>query len=432
MNPTEHSAISRFGPVWILRWSLAIAWAIPIVPLLSVVSYKSVIWSALPLFAAALLVRFGNIALLALRAVDPWIWALLAYTVLSISWSPVPIDSAKDVVQEVGIVLVCIALLARGYSSSWLTSNLRFIVTILLLLSIVVCVALPAYGIDPGYGGGGSRWTRWMGIMDSKNQLGRLSLLCVVLWAFTVRNDTYPVAWRVAIVCLAIVTLFLTDNATSMVVLLGVLLFFVIVRTANRGWMPVWFVALGAMLTISHAVAVHSGYPTPLEFMEQATGLVGRDTSLTGRADLWTYMVSEIMKHPWFGTGYGAGWLGVEADADAGIQYQSNWSPNQGHSSYMDIMLETGVIGLALWAMVIFSHGRRLLALRRVEPDLANFHIALLFCVLLCSCFSTLFYRGPGGPWNIILWVSLIEVCYLSSMYRSLRTRVDYVRHASA
>ncbi|MDQ3731457.1 MAG: hypothetical protein M3329_05810, partial [Pseudomonadota bacterium] len=103
----------------------------------------------------------------------------------------------------------------------------------------------------------------------------------------------------------------------------------------------------------------------------------------------------------------------------------------QGHSSYVDILLETGIVGLTLWAMVLVSHGRRLLELSRIEPNLAHFHAALLIVVLLCSMFSTLFYRGITGPWNIILWVSLVEVCYVSSMYRKPYSRLEYARHAS-
>lgn len=427
MNPAEPNSAGRFDSVWILGWLLAAAWVIPIVPLLSVIYYRPVIGTVLLLFAVALLVRFSSTAALALRAVDPWIWALLAYTVISISWSPAPTVSAKRTIQEVGIPLVGIALLVPGYASSWLTSHLRFMATVLLLVSITVCIVLPGYGIDPGWGGG----PRWVGITDHKNQLGRLCLLCVVLWAFSTRTDTSPVTWRIVIIVLSIVTLLFTDNATSLVALLGVLLLFALVRTAKLGWTPLWFVAFGAGLTLGHILLVSLGYPTPLEFMEGATGLVGRDTELKGRADLWAYMWTEIEKHPWFGTGYAGSWLAAYEDS-GGVTYQSNWDPTQSHSSYVDILMETGIVGLTLWAMVIFSHGRRLLALRRIEPDIAHLHTALLFCVLLCSCFSTLFYRGLSGPWNIILWVSLIEVCYLSFIYRKQYPRLYYAQPASA
>lgn len=427
VKDTEHSSTGPFEPITILRWLLAIALTISIVPLLSVLYNKPLIWSVLPLFGAALLARFGNTAMLVLRAVDPWIWALLTYTVVSITWSPEPVISAKRVLQELGIVLICIALLARGYSSSWLTTTMRSVATFLVLASIVVCVVLPRFDINVGIQG-----SNWLGILDSKNQLGRLCLLCVVCWVFTVRTDASPVAWRLVVIVLATVTLPFTNNATSIGVLAGVLLLFVFVHTAKRGWAPVWFVALIAMLTIGHTLAVTFGYPTPLEALEQATGLVGRDTTLTGRTDLWTYMSNEIMKQPWLGTGYGAAWLGAYGGVDGGIAFEGSWDPTQGHSSYIDILLNTGVVGLALWGMVLFSHGRRLLALSRIEPDLANFHIALLFCILACSFFSSLFYRGPTSPWGIILWVSLIEVSYLSFMYRRTYPRLDYARHAGA
>jgi exopolysaccharide production protein ExoQ len=431
MSPIEHNKSNSLAtPVWILRWIFVITWAIPIVPALYIFYSRAVIGIVLPLLAVAVILRYSKTAMFALRAVDPWIWVLAAYTALSISWSPVPWESTEKVVQELAIPLVAIALLAAGYSSSWLTTNLRIIATILLLLSIFVCVVLPQYGITYGIDSSFGKGSRWMGVMNSKNQLGRLCLLCAVCWLFTFRNDRSPLVWRAVIVFLSIVTLFFTNNATSMVVMAVVLLFYVFVHTVKRGWMPVWFVASVATLAIGHVVAVSLGYPTPLEVLETATGFVGRDSDLTGRADLWAWMWGEITKHPWIGAGYGAGITGAEAEF--GVTYSDSWTPTQGHSSYVDILLETGIVGLALWAMVFISHGRRLLALSRIEPDLAHFHAALLICVLLCSGFSTLFYRGFSGPWNIILWVSLIEVCYVSSMYRRAYPRLEYAQQASA
>jgi O-antigen ligase len=293
-------------------------------------------------------------------------------------------------------------------------------------------VVLPQYGITYGIDMSYGKGSRWMGVMNSKNQLGRLCLLCAVCWLFTLRNDTSSVAWRAVIIFLSIVTLFFTNNATSMVVMAAVLLFYVFVRTVKRGWMPVWFTASVAILTIGHVVAVTFGYPTPLELLETATGFVGRDSDLSGRADLWAYVWGEITKHPWFGAGYAAGITGAYTEFGVSYANQNSWEPTQGHSSYVDILLETGIVGLTLWAMVFISHGRRLLALSRIEPDLAHFHTALLLVVLLCSCFSTLFYRGLSGPYNIVLWVSLIEVCYVSSMYRRPYPRLEYAQQASA
>jgi exopolysaccharide production protein ExoQ len=429
MNPIEHRSHNLPGPIWVFRWVLVIAWAIPIVPALYVLMNRAALVISLGIMAGALLVRYGKTAILTLRAVDPWIWLLLAYTAVSIFWTTVPFESAQKVVQELVIPLVAFALLAAGYSSSWLTTNVRVIVTILLLLSIVVCVVLPKYGITYGIDTSWGKGSRWMGVMNSKNQLGRLCLLCAVCWLFTVRNDTSPVAWRAVIVLLSIVTLFFTNNATSMVVMAVILVFYAFVHTVKRGWMPVWFIAAVAMLAIGHAVAVSLGYPTPLELLEVATGFVGRDADLTGRADLWAWMWGEITKHPWFGTGYGAGL--TAAEAEFGLTYSGNWTPTQGHSSYVDILLEAGIVGLTLWALVLISHVRRLLELSRIEPDLAHFHGALLICVLLCSMFSTLFYRGITGPWNFILWVSIAEVCYVSSMYRKPYPRLEYARQAS-
>lgn len=420
---TAVKTASLYEPVTILRWALVIVMTMLIVPILETPGQRITGAGILLVCSALVILRYGQAVLFSLRIVDPWIWSLFALTTLSISWSPEPLISSRRVLEEGVLLLTCIVIFTRGYTSSWLTTNLRTIATILLLISIVVCVMLPEYGLKQDYDG----TFNWIGIMNSKNQLGRLCVLCVTIYLFTVhdKDDSPQLLWRLIIISLSIATLYFSDNATSMAVLALILVFFVFTQTAKWGWSRAWYFSFGGILiAIGYFLSIKFGYPTLDETMELATGIVNRD-GITGREDLWAHVWIRIMEHPLVGTGYGASWLGAYEGIITSNAYVSSnsWSATQAHNSYLDILLNTGFLGLALWSIVLIFHVRRLFRLRHVQPDLVNLHFSLLIIVLISSQFSTLFYRGLSGPWNIILWVSIIEICYLTSAYRSQQTK---------
>ena len=410
-------------PTAILRWMLVIIMTMLIVPILETPGQRITGAGVLLFFSGIVILHYGQAVLFSLRTVDPWIWSLFALTTISIAWSPEPLISSRRVLEEWVLLFTCIVMLTRGYTSSWLTTNLRTIATILLLISFVVCVMLPEYGLKQDYDG----TFNWIGIMNSKNQLGRLCVLCVTIYLFTTgdKNESSQLLWRLIIISLSIATLYFSDNATSMAVLAIILVFFVFAQTSKLGWSRAWYFSFGGILiAIGYFLSIKFGYPTLDETLELATGIVNRD-GITGREDLWAHVWTRVMEHPFVGTGYGASWLGAyEGIITSNVYVSSNsWSATQAHNSYLDILLNTGFIGLALWSLVLIFHVRRLFRLRHVQPDLVNLHFALLIIVLVSSQFSTLFYRGLSGPWNIILWVSIIEICYLTSAYRSQQTK---------
>ena len=78
---------------------------------------------------------------------------------------------------------------------------------------------------------------------------------------------------------------------------------------------------------------------------------LGRDTTLTGRTDLWAELVG-MAQNPLIGTGYDSFWLGDRMEK---IWGQFMWKPTQSHNGYLEIFLELGLIGLFLLSCIIIS-----------------------------------------------------------------------------
>lgn len=417
MKNTERKSGGVPEMLSVTRWLLGVGLFLSIIALPFSVATRPLIWSPLIALAVVTFIRFGKTSVAALSAMSPWLWVLLAYIAVSALWSSDPLLSGKRAILELGVAMLCVSLIIPGYASSWFPSVLRPIMTLILILSIVAVVAFPGYGTDNG---------AWRGILPQKNNLGEVAILCVVLWAVKLPGDSSRMIWRVLAAALSIVVIVFANNATAIVVLIAVLGLLLLTRTYKGGWVPVWFIVAIVVLLVSHILGVAFGYPTPMEMVSWGTGLLGREPNLTGRTDLWVYIWNEAIKHPWFGGGYGAFWVGSAGDTAAEFAWAS-----QGHNVYVDIFNQLGIIGLILVALLFLSHGSRLLALSRLRPDIAHLHVILFFCILIFGTTDTLLFRGPAIG-TVILWVSHAEVSCLLSAYQGTNGRPAYSRYTGS
>jgi len=78
---------------------------------------------------------------------------------------------------------------------------------------------------------------------------------------------------------------------------------------------------------------------------------LGRDTTLTGRTELWEELV-KIHTNPVIGVGFESFWLGERVD---GLWRKFWWKPNQAHNGYYEMYLNLGAIGVLLQLGMILS-----------------------------------------------------------------------------
>lgn len=122
-------------------------------------------------------------------------------------------------------------------------------------------------------------------------------------------------------------------------------------RKVSKRTLLVHCLALGVVLTAIFVVFIA---PSLLS-------TVGRDSSLTGRRDLWV-LVSGMVRNPLFGTGFDSFWLGPRV-------YQV-WSiyrfrPYEAHEGYIEVYINLGWIGIALLAnMILRGYGKMVRAVR--------------------------------------------------------------------
>lgn len=123
----------------------------------------------------------------------------------------------------------------------------------------------------------------------------------------------------------------------------------------------------------------------------------GRDLSdlqtLTGRTDIWKVSLSFIAIHPFLGYGFGSFW---NENRIRKFEEVVGWGASHGHSTYIDIVLSLGVLGLALFVVMMAGGIHRSVILSDLtrRPCYRFLYTLLVYSVLL-GLMETVF-PNPG------------------------------------
>ncbi|MFO0941378.1 MAG: O-antigen ligase family protein [Pirellulales bacterium] len=126
---------------------------------------------------------------------------------------------------------------------------------------------------------------------------------------------------------------------------------------------------------------------------------MGRSThigSLTGRIPLWEEILKHWQREPMLGYGYGGYWTTKRVEDFAQMFY---WEPPNGHSIYVDSLVETGPIGLLLLittlvAIMIFSF----MEYSKAKHFSHLFVIGITSLMVIHGLAESSFFKGCYGP----------------------------------
>jgi O-antigen ligase len=325
-----------------------------------------------------------------------WLLALLFYMFVSTLWSDITLIALKRWMREVIVVIMAMVVMSEANPRQALESLLRRSAYILIPYSLLLIKYYPALG--RGYG----RWsgmTYWNGVTPSKNTLGCLCLISsfFLFWALYRRwRGPVPaggrhVPWADASV-LFIALLLLKGpehgySATSTgCLVLGIATFLGLRRYRKLGRpVPRWALLAFVILLIGFGVA------TPFlggSNLANFTPLFGRDETLTDRTSIWAALMPDVRSEPLFGHGFQSFWTSVRREMYFGMPHA--------HNGYLDIMLETGAVGLALHTIWLLSCVGKLH--RALAQDYDRASLALSFLLV------TLVYNFTETTLNSLAW----------------------------
>ena len=318
------------------------------------------------------------------RAVWPAV-ALLALACMSVLWSRAPAVSFNLAVYQ-SILFVSLLLFVAVAADP--PRVLRFV---LLAFGIAIAANVVAVFVRTGSPIG------HQGIYGFKNTSGSVAACAFLFALFHVREPR--LLWR----------------ATAWFTLPGALF----VGFASDSKTAVALMFAGPALAVAlHLTTITFRMRTALSFLLLSTLLAGLvavalgvlggdtddllnatygDTTFTGRTEIWDFMARHIAAEFWLGNGYRGFWS-LTGSPQHGSEIEFIRTIGSGHSGYMDIRLDLGVIGLALLAIFIATA-----FVTAGRTDLRPARRTLLYLSIV------IFAAGRNAMESVILWSTFFD-----------------------
>jgi exopolysaccharide production protein ExoQ len=295
----------------------------------------------LPCYAVILLLIAARpAAVLRTWPAAPLIFAVVVWAFLSRDWSLDPAATTRRSIALAAASALGLYLAAR-YSWRQLVELIALVSVILAAGSLIAVLISPSFGrMQDVYSGA------WRGLWFEKNTMGgymaRGALACVCAALMT---PSRRLAWSGGAVLCAFLCLMSTSTTAILAGLIG-LTGVCALAFLRRG--PAWAV-IGGWLFAALAVVFLAILTLAPEIFFEA---VGKDATLTGRTGLWEAVLRQADKVPWTGYGYGAFW-GDKTGPALLVRQEVQWNVHNADNAWMQLRIETGLIGMWLVAMNI-------------------------------------------------------------------------------
>lgn len=298
---------------------------------------------------------------------NPSVLFLIGFMLASVLWSDMCYVSFKRWFRDCIPIVMALVIASEADPRQALQCLFRRTIYIHIPFSLMLIKYYPHFGRLYHQWSGG---VIWIGVAKSRNSIAFLCMFALFyfIWTFIRRRqgrDIPIVRYQSLIeifIFLLTIWLFLgpsrslTTSATSAASLsVG------LISLTGLLWLKKQNIIIGAnALTILITVIIVYGTVTPFagRFMfYDASALLNRDETLTGRSDIWAYLVPYVMQKPILGHGFGSFWTDAMRDATS----------SHAHNGYLDTILNIGFIGLFFLSMFLISNCRK--AQRLMEQD---------------------------------------------------------------
>ena len=232
-----------------------------------------------------------------------------------------------------------------SYSLKEQMKILAWVIGIAAILSLLVCVGIPSYGI--GEDG-------WQGIFPYKNFMGRSMVLGAILFLIMTFNKNRQSWINWLGFSLTILLAVLSQSSTSILLLLLLLSQMPLYKLVKQQYkLRVILLSLVCIIIGAVFMVIVANQETIL------VDVLGEGVTFNGRTPIWSLIIETVSQdRPWLGYGYGAFWT-----SDAGVHVILNtWASDlvipesfNAHSVYMEIFANLGLLGLIPYGCLLYT-----------------------------------------------------------------------------
>jgi O-antigen ligase len=284
------------------------------------------------------------------------------------------------------------------------------------LLSLVVALVIPAYGIAMT-----NNEASWKGILTHKQYLGRMMSIGAVFFLLNALNN-HRFRWVMwAGFSLAVALILLSQSKTSLALSLLSFLLLPFLKTLRQNYrLAVVLLMILLLLSGSLAVLVLGNLETII------VDMLGKDMTLNNRVPLWTLCLEKALERPWLGYGYNGFW-----PSEAGFDvFTNSWGSDQegftdysqfhSHNGFLEIFLQLGLLGLSVLILNLLGTFLRVFSLMASTKTIENFCIfEYLILMLLFNYTETQTFISASTMWSLYVSIALSTIVWPNRIRKS-------------
>lgn len=313
---------------------------------------------------------------------QPWLMLLIFYMLLSVFWSDILYISFKRWIRELEAVIMAMVILTERDPRQAVESLLRKTIYILVPFSLLLIKYFHDLGV--GY----SAWTgeiEWVGVTLHKSALGRLCLIAAffLIWSISIGSrskDIYYAKYQKYVETIVLIMTFWllkgpslwASSATSFTSLGVGLALLAVLFWCKRRKLIIGAKTFSVVILITIGVGVNTPWVGGAT-VGSLTKVVGRNSTFTGRTEVWANLLPFVIKQPIWGAGFGGFWTDQTHDL---IRV------GEAHNGYLDICLGIGFIGLLLTIFYLLSFCQKVSKVFKYDYEWAS----LCICYLIMGC----------------------------------------------
>ena len=250
-----------------------------------------------PVYGLILILLLKNMMhFIRLSILNPVLIICVLWSGISYFWS---IDPSLTMRRSVALLMTTVMglVFAARYDWNGMIQRLAFAFFIMAIVAFLFTIINPDQGImkviHPG---------AWSGPWGEKNYLGGQMTkgLIACLCAFAMQPKRIWLWGPACLLCFTLVLL--STSKTALLISLFSILSFTAIWLFRKFPLirfPLLYLVLAAFITFGVLMAT---------IPDDMLGLIGKDTTFTGRTDIWNELVRAVKQKPWLGYGYGTFW----------------------------------------------------------------------------------------------------------------------------
>jgi O-antigen ligase len=341
---------------------------------------------------------------------DPLLWLVILINGVSFLWSDYPSETLEKVMPLLRVSVFGMYL-AGCYT---LRQQLKIFTVVFGMagcLSLITSILLPQYSVvGYGYISGMEDVVHngaWRGIFVHRTALASMAACSTLLFCLALLQQSRYL-WLLLSGLILFIGLILQSSAKGALLVLIVTVMLIPIYQALRLSENLIIPLLAVLcLAIGTVVIIFIANLEPI-----LTGL-GKDITISGRTEFWPHLIDKIRERPWLGYGYHTfwvnGWKGEAADIWRYLKY--GFEPPHAHNAVLEILLNTGLIGLIISGLhYVLTTIRALMWVRQIRTVEGLIPLIYLTFTFLINLTESYFLLGD------IFW--LLYISFALSMHQ--------------